>query len=195
MFTRTIQPPLPKYFPVQVRATVTDNLTLTSNASRTFGILEYLGNQPLYINKLYAMYRYSVVTGVTVEARLTNNASSGAVSFGMAVMPASDVPSTNIDEITEMPGSKHDTVASSNGMNKSILKISANAQSVFGAPYFTRDFWINSAQSISSTPLDAQEPVIVSLVSDQTGVPTGITALIQYFITFNAVFFDLQTAT
>jgi hypothetical protein len=162
--------------------------------SQRLGILEFLGNQPLYLNKLYAMYRYAVVTSVTVEARFTNNQATGTTQFAACIMPASDVASTNVDEIAEMPRAKRDLVSASSGINKSVLKVSANAQEVFGAPYYTRDFWINTAQSVSATPLDPQEPVIVFGIGDYIG-GNPLNGQIQYHITYNCVFFDLQTAT
>jgi len=194
VFTRTLQPPIPKTFPVQLHATQTDAFTTGTSLFRTIGVLEYLALQPLYISKLYAMYRYSVVTSVTVEARFTNNQAAGSSVFAMAVMPFSDVASTNVDEISEMPGARYDTVSNQNGMNKSVLKKTVNAQDVFGAPYFTRDYWINTGQSVSAVPIDTQEPVLVVGIADFIG-GNPLNGVVQYFITYNCVFFDLQTAT
>jgi hypothetical protein len=185
---------MPRHFPVQLNALVTQNFTTGTTLVRQFGILEYLGDQPLYISKLYAMYRYSVVTSVSIDAQFTNHQTSGSTLFTACVMPASDVPSTNAEEISEMPRSKTELVSASSGINKARIKISANAQEVFGAPYFTRDFWINSAQSVSATPLDTQEPVIVFAVGDYIGA-NPLSGQIQYRLTYNCVFFDLQTAT
>jgi hypothetical protein len=185
---------MPTHFPVQLNGLITQNFTTGTTLIRTFGILEFLGDQPLYINKLYAMYRYSVVTSVSIDAVFTNHQTSGSTFFSSAIMPFSDVASTNAEEIAEMPRAKSTNVAASSGINKGRLKMSANGQRVFGAPYFTRDFWINSAQSVSATPLDSQEPVIVFAVSDFVG-GNALSGQIQYRLTFNTVFFDLQTAT
>jgi len=185
---------MPRHFPVQLNALVTQQFTTGTTLVRQFGILEFLGDQPLYISKLYAMYRYSVVTSVSIDAIFTNAQSTGTTLFTAGIMPASDVASTNAEEIAEMPRSKFELVSASSGINKARIKISANAQEVFGAPYYTRDFWINTGQSVSATPLDAQEPVIVFAVGDYIG-GNALNGQIQYRITYNCVFFDLQTAT
>jgi hypothetical protein len=140
------------------------------------------------------MYRYSVVTSVSVNAQFTNHQASGSTLFASAIMPASDVASTNVEEIAEMPGAKNVLVSAASGINKGTINMSANAQQVFGAPFYTRDFWINTAQSVSATPLDAQEPVLVFGVGDYIG-GNPLSGQIQYRVTYNTVFFDLQTAT
>jgi hypothetical protein len=182
---------MPLEFSVALRAR--DVLTVSASAilnSLVFSPIEYLGRTPQYMDELYAIYRYSRVTAITINAIVTN-LGTAPVEVAIATMPYNDISSITLEKVIERPGSVRRLVSKSGGMDRATLTKTVIAEQAFGNPYLDRDFWIDSSQAASTTPLDSREPV--TLVSAQSIDGTGASVIVEVRTTYHVQFFDLRS--
>lgn len=110
-----------------------------------------------------------------------------------AVLPYSDGVSPSTTQVGEKPGVVRKIVSAKGGMDKGVLQKTCVAQDWFGNNYFTKDYWINHAQSSSTSPLDDDEPCFVFQVTPVIPGQTIAWALTTR-ITYHLQYFDLRTS-
>lgn len=108
-------------------------------------------------------------------------------------MPYDEATSASVAQTAEKPGCVRRLVSGAGGMDKGTITKSGVAQSSFGNPYFTKDYWVSESQANTSSPLDPFEPVFALLITPVlpgSTIDFVVTCRIQYAIQF----FDLRVS-
>ena len=152
-----IPPTMPKEFSVSLIArTISSGTDQSTTAITRLGLIEFLGNRPLYLNELYAMYKYCRVTSAHYRFEIVN-LGSASIQVAAGVVADSDFSTLSVSKIIEKPQSIQKIVSAKGGVDRAVMQARYNPQQWVGNPYYTKDYWINQTQSSSSTPLDADE--------------------------------------
>jgi hypothetical protein len=175
-----------------VSLTNTDLFTATAGTNELLqivGLREFLGYRPLYCLQFYAIYKYAVVTGIDIEVQGINQ---GAVEALVAVgsVPYSEVSTLSMDRLKEMPGTTNRLLGLPSGTARATIRKRFNASNLIGN-YNDARYWIDVAQSASSTPLDTKEPVCVIALDNFSSNTTAYTASALWKVTYHIQFFDL----
>jgi len=188
-------PNMPKEFSVSLVDRQSVNAAIPAAAPAAFysiyGLLEFLNKRPLYCNELYLLYKFARVTAVQYHFEIIN---TGVVPIEamFAVCPYADavVPPTP-QQLGEKPGVVRHIISPAGGMDRRSISKTCKAEDWFGNPYFTRDYWVNAAQSVSATPLDVDEPVGLFCLASTANI-VGAQATYISKITYHIQFFDLE---
>jgi hypothetical protein len=156
-----------------------------------YGLLEFLNKRPLYSNELYLLYKFCRVTAVTYHFEVVNTGLT-PIEILFTVCPYVDavVPPTQA-QIGEKPGVVRHIISPQGGMDRRSLTKTCRAEDWFGNPYFTRDYWVNAAQSVSVTPLDVEEPVGLFCVANLSATVIASATIVSK-TTYHLQFFDLE---
>ncbi len=191
-FSPAFAPTMPREFSVALAERSFQQLSaITVPTQFVYSTLEFLGRTPTYLTELYAIYKYARVTAITLEVKIVNLASA-PVEAVIAVLPFSEITGFTLEKAVERPGSVRRVVSGAGGIDQATLKKTITAESAFGQPYLDRDFWIDSSQATSITPLDSREPAIVAFVQGMA-TAASVTYNIETRATFHCQFFDLRT--
>lgn len=109
------------------------------------------------------------------------------------VLPADEASAASVAQVAEKPGCKRKLVSVQGGMDRASISYNADGQTMFGNPFYTKDYWVDETQANSTTPLDQYEPVfalIVTPVLAGSTVQCVVTCKIEYHIQF----FDLRVS-
>ncbi len=178
--------PFPKEFSVALTDRTVQSLALGVLNTLVYGVVEYLGRDPMYRSQFYNMYKYSRITAVTVQATLINTSDTPA-EMVMAVLPFQDLTGLTLDKLVEKQGSIRKIISPKGGIDKASLSKTAVAEKEFGNPYLDRDFWIDSSQAASIVPLDTREPILALGIQALT---SSGTAWVEVKTTYHIQFFD-----
>lgn len=160
-----------------------------------FGLFEFLGDTPQYLPQLYTMYKFAKLIAVHIRMEVINTGTAPLL-IAMATMPYSDT-STTMDprQIQERPRSVSTTVGASTGTSKGVISRTYYAFDEMGQPVYDRTFWITQLQSLSTSPVDADEPTILAGVGNVDPAATSVTFVANYQVTYHIQFFDLENVT
>jgi hypothetical protein len=136
------------------------------------------------------MYKYAVITAVDIEVQGINQGGVEA-AFAVGHVSRSDVSGLTFDRLKEMPDTTYRVLGLPAGQGRSIIRKSFNASNVMGN-YGDARYWINLAQSASTTVVDADEQVIVIGLDNFSSNTTAYTATAEWKITYHIQFFDLK---
>lgn len=156
-----------------------------------YGLIEFLNKRPLYSNEFYSLYKFARVTAVSYHFEVVNTGTVPIeVMFTVCPYVDANVPPT-VTQIGEKPGVVRHIISSAGGMDRRSISKTCKAEDWFGNPYFTRDYWVNAAQSVAVTPLDVEEPVGLFCVANLSlALPASATIVSK--TTYHVQFFDLE---
>jgi hypothetical protein len=151
------------------------------------GLTEPLGQAYGYMADLFRFYRYLRVTAVTVQVIFYNRGLTQVDSI-LAVGPYND--NYTLDNTPAIPGSTKRSIPAAGGMDRVMYTRSFDTIQHIGN-LATDKYWVTGTQSVSTTPIDNQEPVIVHV----TGSPTASASSWTYELkcTMHCQFFDLRS--
>jgi hypothetical protein len=163
----------------------------TTGYQNIYGLIEFLNKRPLYSTQFYALYKFARLTAVSYHFEVVN---TGAVPIEamFAICPYVDAAAPPVTaQIGEKPGVVRHIISSAGGMDRRTISKTCKAEDWFGNPYFTRDYWVNAAQSVSVTPLDVEEPVGLFCIANLS-LTLPASATIVSKTTYHIQFFDLE---
>jgi hypothetical protein len=155
-----------------------------------FGMLEYLNNNPLYSAQLFQIYRYCKVTSVEIVFDVIN---TGATPLEVLVgtVPYVEVGALTATRLAEKTTTTRKLISPAGGLDKCRIAKFFSSESIIGEP-FTSKFWMSYSQSLSTTPIDVNEPVIATIIAF-AGSSGSVFAIPNYRIRYHCQFFDLLT--
>lgn len=127
-------------------------------------MLEYLKNVPQYAPELYQLYKYSRVVAVTYHFEVVNLSQRPFEMMG-TVMPYDESTSSSVAQASEKPGVVRRLISGAGGIDKAVMTQTCTAQSWFGNPFYTKDYWVDENQANNSTPLDQYAPAYLFLAT------------------------------
>lgn len=160
-------------------------------ATTRYGIFEFLSDTPQFLPQMYAIYKYAKLAAVDVHFEVVN---TGAEPLLCALGSLPHIDSSLAmppQQVAERPHSISKVVGGANGMNRAILSKRFIAAQELGQPVFDRQYWIDAAQSLSSTPVDANAPVAAASVGNVLLGGTSVTFQANVRVTYHVQFFDL----
>jgi hypothetical protein len=189
-------PSMPKEFSVALvdRQVIQINAIPAGSATgyqNIYGLIEFLNKRPLYSTEFYALYKFCRVTAVNYHFEVVN---TGAVPIEImfAICPYVDAAApVTLAQLGEKPGVVRHIISPVGGMDRRSLTKTCKAEDWFGNPYFTRDYWVNQAQSVAVTPLDVEEPVGVFATANLS-LTLAASCTIVSKTTYHIQFFDLE---
>jgi hypothetical protein len=93
------------------------------------------------------------------------------------------------DRAAEIPKSTVKLLSSQGGLDKVVVTKIYNTQAMVGSAVAEK-YWVNKAQSVSSTPLEAEEPVMFVMAQPLISVNWSTQLIVD--ITYHCEFFDLN---
>jgi hypothetical protein len=185
--------PLPTELSVSLTNTDYDQFaTPTSFSVRKFGMLEFLSYRPLYCLELYQIYKYARITAVDFELRVNNTSTTTPLMAAIGFVSNADVSGMTPDRFWERNSTVRKNISVQGGMDRAVLRKTFVPQECYGQPYLDQKFWVDVSQSASTTPIDANEPVILYALSGLDGGNMG-TSYVDWRIRYHIQFFDLRT--
>jgi hypothetical protein len=154
----------------------------------TFGLLEFLSSVPGYTNTLYDLYKWCKILSVHVNYNIVNT-STNPVQVVFGVIPNNGTLGMTIDRAAEIPKSTVKLLSSQGGLDKVVVTKIYNTQAMVGSAVAEK-YWVNKAQSVSSTPLEAEEPVMFVMAQPLISVNWSTQLIVD--ITYHCEFFDLN---
>jgi hypothetical protein len=156
----------------------------------TNGMLEYLNHNPLYAAQLFQIYRYAKVTAIQIELDVFNKGTN-PIEVVVGHVPQVEVSAITAARLAEKTSSTKRIVSAAGGLDRTRIVKFFDAQAILGEP-FTSKYWMSYSQSLSTTPIDVNEPVL-AVVLAYAGGSTTVTAVINYRIKYHCQFFELLT--
>jgi hypothetical protein len=185
--------PIPSEFSVALCNTDYDYFaTGTSYSIRRFGMVEFLSYRPLYCLELYQIYKYARITAVDFELRVNNTSTTIPLMAAIGFASYADVAGITPDRFWERPTTIRKNISVQGGLDRVVLRKTFVPQDCYGQPYLDQKFWVDVSQSASTTPLDANEPVVLYCLSGLDGGNMG-TCYVDWRIRYHIQFFDLRT--
>jgi hypothetical protein len=182
-------PPMPTELSVALRYTDTLSYTLAASTNFAYGMLEFLSFRPLYTDQLYSLYRYCKVTAVDVQIEV-NNTGSTAMQYAMGYVPQLAASTMSYARLTERAGTVHKNVSAKGGMDRAIISKTFGVEKCLGEPVLSK-YWVSNSQSLSTSPIDVNEPVISVALQNLEG--SVFSAAVALRITYHCQFFSLET--
>jgi hypothetical protein len=134
------------------------------------------------------MYKWCKILSTEVTYNIANT-STNPIQFVAAVLPNNTTVGMTIDRAAEIAGSTVKLLSPQGGLDKCIIKKQYNTQHMVGS-LVAEKYWINKAQSASSTPLEAEEPVMFLMAQPLISVNWSTQVIVD--ITYHVEFFDLN---
>lgn len=187
-------PPMPDQFSVSLKDSFEQGISVTAaNNYRKLGLVETLNQNPKFMSELFRMYRYCRITSVTVKVESINQG-VGAAQVVLAVIPNSGFAGlTSVTNLAEIKGAKTKILSPAGGMDRCTNTIVYNADDAIGNASYSK-YWMTSAQSLVTTPIDAEEPVFVLGTAIVGAGPTYVMSH-RVITTYHCQFFDLRSDT
>lgn len=159
---------------------------------QTYGLLEYFRNVPQYAPELYGLYKYSRVVSVEYHFEVVNLINRPIEVLG-GVLPYDEAQNVSVAQLSEKAGTVRKLISGAGGLDKASITKTCNAQTWFGNPFYTKDYWVTEDQANGTSPLDIFEPVFVFMVQP---VLTGSTVnfVVTTKIKYHTQFFDLRVS-
>jgi hypothetical protein len=154
----------------------------------TFGLLEFLSSVPGYTNDLYDIYKWCKILSTEVTYNIVST-TSNPVQVVCAVLPNNTTLGMTIDRAAEIPGSVVKMLSPQGGLDKVEITRKYNTQTMVGSRVAEK-YWINKVQAASSTPLEAEEPVMFLMAQPLISVNWSTQLIVD--ITYHCEFFDLN---
>jgi hypothetical protein len=182
---------MPEELSVALRFQDRDQYNLTASPIiKGFGLLEFLNQRPLYSAELFQIYRYCKITRVDILFEVCNQISQPIQAI-TGFLPFVDIAGITADRLSEKIDSVRRLMSPQGGLDRVIIRKSYVCEKVIGEPVLSK-YWMSNAQSLSSTPIDVNEPALVYVLANG-GTAGVISAIVNYRITYHCQFFDLQT--
>jgi hypothetical protein len=186
-----LYPPLPREFQVKLR--YNEEIRVTSSVSPffdKFGLFAFLSQRPLYATSLYEIYKYAMITAVTVRVEVLNLGTTPVVT-AMAAVPFDEATTSNIssaDLLARYPRSVSKTCNGINGMSKAVLSKTFFSYEELGQPVFDRSHWQTATDAVSATPLNTSDPVVF-VMTNETNAGTW-SGHIRYTVDYHIKWFE-----
>lgn len=164
--------------------------TAASPIIATNGIVEFLNHNPLYAAQLFQIYRYCKVTAFEVQIDVFNKGTN-PIEFVVGWCPQVEVSAITAARLSEKTTSTRKIISPAGGLDRARISKTFNGQSILGEP-FTSKYWMSYSQSLSTTPIDVNEPVL-AIVLAYAGGSTTVSAVINYRYKYHCQFFELLT--
>jgi hypothetical protein len=164
--------------------------TAASPVITTNGMLEYLNHNPLYSAQLFQIYRYCKITAFEVEIDVFNKGTN-PIEVVVGSCPQVEVSTMTAARLAEKTTSVKKIVSSAGGLDRCRIRKFFNNMAILGEP-FTSKYWMSYSQSLSTTPIDVNEPVLAVLLAFAGG-STTISAVLNYRYKYHCQFFELLT--
>jgi hypothetical protein len=183
-------PPLPRNFRVALRSRQSLGPSGSTGVPSlaTFGLLEFLSSVPGYTNDLYDIYKWCKILSTEVTYNIVST-TSNPVQVVCAVLPNNTTLGMTIDRAAEIPGSVVKMLSPQGGLDKVEITRKYNTQTMVGSRVAEK-YWINKVQAASSTPLEAEEPVMFLMAQPLISVNWSTQLIVD--ITYHCEFFDLN---
>lgn len=59
------------------------------------------------------------------------------------VLPSDEASAASVAQVSEKPGAKRKLVSAQGGLDRATISYSATAQTMFGNPFYTKDYWVD----------------------------------------------------
>jgi hypothetical protein len=182
---------MPKEFSVALRRDDTDEYgSAASPVLQKLGLLEFLNKRPLYAAEMFTLFKYCRITAVDLRYEIWNKGTN-AIDVAIGIVSNADFATLSFAQLAEKAGSTRKMISPSGGMDRIVIQKRFSTEDWVGNPNFSK-YWFDQAQSVSTTPLDAEEPVIAIAVA-YAGGSTTVSAVPNWRLTFHCQFFDLET--
>jgi hypothetical protein len=144
---------------------------------------------PGYMPQLYQIYRYARITAVDVKIEMQNQ---GSVPLVVAIAPISypDLSVITWGELADVPRAIVRTVGTNTGSSALSVKSSYNPYMVLGQRINSLNYAMTISQSLASSPLDPEEPILAIAVQASDGV-SAWAAVTQFDVVYHFEFFTL----
>jgi hypothetical protein len=183
---------MPKEFSVHLSKYEVNTITAaTDQTLYAYGILECLNKRPLFMTELYTIYKYCRFTMAEIEVEVANTGATG-VQLVLGHAPYSDLSGLTFSRLVQNPQSIRRTASVSGGMDRVILRKAYNGMQLVGNPAFTRQLWIDAAQSASASPVNTDLPVIAMIADNLVGGTTAYSLSLNIKVTWHLQWFDLE---
>jgi hypothetical protein len=179
-------PKFPKEFSVSLSKNSLQTITGVSVAERyIIPLVEYLSYDPLNLIQLYTMYEHSKVTAVVLHAEISNFGTTPILVVS-SVLPYNQVSTVLPVDLASSAGAKKKLVSGLVG--KTVLSMRIPVEKWLGAVLQSSQFWVDSSQSNSLTPISVEEPTLLMMIAPSSGNPMSY--MINWTVTFHTQFFN-----
>jgi len=171
----TIAPPMPHEFSVKLFYETFGSFVAGTTATvNSYGLMEFLGNDPGYRTYLYNLWKYCRVTRADMTVVIQSTGVPLKAALGWA-------PYADLATITSSLGTAFTTVAQSansvrgstgpsTGDTRLVLKRSYDPYELLGQFIPGKYYSMNAAQSIAASPIDTNEPFFILVIDSVDGV-------------------------
>jgi len=108
----------------------------------------------------------------------------------MGQVPFVDVAALTFSRLAERVDSVRRIVSTTGGMDRVTLTRTYQSERCLGEPVLSK-YWMSNAQSLSSSPIDVNEPVLA--IAFQPIIGVTVNAAIMLDVTYHCQFFNLET--
>jgi hypothetical protein len=133
---------------------------------------------------MYQLYTFAKVTAITIHLDLASSTTTPFLVAG-GVLPYSGASTVGPSDLAGQADSK---VTLASVFQKTRLRWSLPVEKFLGNVFQSSQFWINKAQSLSTSPVSVDEPTFVWLTQHPTGATMDY--IWQMVITYHVQFFD-----
>jgi len=188
---RCLYPPLPREFQVKLR--YNEEIRVTSSISPffdKFGLFAFLSQRPLYCTSLYEIYKYAMITAVTVRVEVLNLGTTPTIT-AMAAVPFDEATTSNIgnaDLLARYPRSVSKTTAPLSGIGKSVLTRTYHSYEELGQPVYDRSHWQTATDAVSATPINTSDPIVFVMTNESNGGTWS--GHVRYTVDYHIKFFE-----
>jgi len=179
-------PPFPTEFSVALRSNTVSTVA-ASSATRRYNValLEYVSYDPLNLVQFYTMYEFSKITAIEVHYEISNYGTTPIVCTS-AVVPWSQFATVAPTALATVAKAKNKIIGGLVG--KVSLRQKFPAEHYLGNVAQSSQYWIDSAQSNSLTPVSVEEPTHLLTIEATPG--NNMSYTISATVIFHIQFFQ-----
>ena len=171
--------------------------TATASASPfyyRYGLVEFLNLGGSYVDTFLngGLYKYAVVHANRITVKYVNMGSEPVI-LACAALPASwSSGSPTLSELLDHPTAVRTQVSAYSGMDRATIVNHASARETLGKDFQIAKYQMDYTQAISTTPINAAEPVWVVAISSFNAL-TQISFRMEIEVDWNVEFYNLDS--
>jgi hypothetical protein len=177
-------PKFPKEFSVALRCEEYSTVSTSTIQRMIVPLFEFLGRNPANLVQMYNMYEFAKITAITFHIDLATSTTTPFLIVG-GVLPYS---ASSTVAPSDLAGQADSKARLASVFQKTRISWTLPAEKYLGNVLQSSQFWINKAQSLSSTPVSVEEPTFVLVTQHPTGATMDY--IYQTVITYHCQFFE-----
>jgi hypothetical protein len=148
-------------------------------------IVEMLSHKPQKLDQYFQMYTFYKLTAISVKLKLASTSTGNPFLVTGGVLPYAGSTSITSFDLANVANARNDVVALG---TKTVMSWDLGVERYLGNVFQTSQFWIDEAQSASTSPVSQEEPALCIVIQHPTG--KEMQYVFELMVTYHCQFFD-----